>query len=156
MALGAAVSDRQALLRESSNELDSPGVYAIFAPTDWTPSWTTRGRFANVISPWPLTRLRDRWVYDVELVYIGCAGATASSRKLSKRISDLLKHGAGQISTSGPHKGGERLWQCNGWEAFTLAWKSCGPYPQPHEIEVAIGRRFERLTGQLPFANVRL
>jgi len=91
-----------------------------------------------------------------ELIYIGCAGATTSSRSLHKRISDLLKHAAGQTSTSGPHKGGERLWQCVGWESFTLAWKGTGPYPEPHDLEVAIGRRFERLAGQLPFANVRL
>jgi hypothetical protein len=30
------------------------------------------------------------------------------------------------------------------------------PYPEPHDLEVAIGERFLRLTGQLPFANVRL
>lgn len=141
---------------ESSDELDSVGVYAVFAPLDWSPSWKTRGHFPNVIAPWPLTPLRERWVDDVKLGYIGCAGATPSSRKLSKRINNLLRHGAGKIGTSGPHKVGERLWQCIGWEAFTLAWKTCGPYPEPHDLEVAIGGRFQRLPGQLPFANVRL
>lgn len=154
--LGDAVADRKAFLREHAQELDSAGVYAIFAPVDPGPTWKTRGRLPNVITPWPLAKLRERWIDDAELVYIGCAGATSSSRTLSKRLSDLLKHGAGQISTSGPHKGRERLWQCVGWEAFTLAWKKCGPYPEPHDFEVAIGRRFEKLTGQLPFANVRL
>jgi hypothetical protein len=155
--LGDAVADRQAfLIKHEHDLLDSAGVYGVFASIDWTPKWKTRGRFSNVITPWPLAQLRERWVEDVELIYIGCAGATASSRKLSKRISDLLKHGAGQISTSGPHKGGERLWQCIGWEDFTLAWKAYGPYPEPHDLEVAIGQRFQHLTGQLPFANVRL
>jgi len=80
---------------------------------------------------------------------------TPSSRTLHKRIGDL-EHGAGQISTSGPHKGGERLWQCIGWETFTLAWKQTGPYPEPHNVEVAIGQRFYVLAEELPFANVRL
>lgn len=156
VSLGDAVADRPAFLRKHADDLGSAGVYAVSAPLDWTPTWKTRGRFANVINPWPLGRLRERWIEDVELVYIGCAGATSSSRTLHKRIDDLLKHGGGKISASGPHKGGERLWQCIGWEVFTLAWKTCGPYPEPHDLEVAIGERFLRLTGQLPFANVRL
>ncbi len=110
----------------------------------------------NVINPWSLDRLRDRWLEGIELIYIGCAGATASSRNLSKRLRDLLRHGAGLISTTGPHKGGERLWQCVGWESFELAWMPTDPYPEPHECEVAIGERFLELTGALPFANVRL
>jgi hypothetical protein len=154
--LGEAVADRQAFLRKHADTLGSAGVYAVFPPLDWTLTLKTRGSFTNVISPWPRARLRDRWIEGVELVYIGCAGRTTSSRTLDKRINDLLKHGGGRINARGPHKGGERLWQCIGWEAFTLAWKACGPYPEPHDLEVAIGQRFERLTGQLPFANVRL
>jgi hypothetical protein len=60
------------------------------------------------------------------------------------------------ISASGPHKGGERLWQCSGWENFVSAWLPTGPYPEPHDWEVAIGERFLELTGALPFANVRI
>jgi hypothetical protein len=156
VSLGDAVADRNAFLRDHATELRSAGVYAVFAPLDWTPTWKTRGRFANVINPWPLGHLRERWIEDVELVYIGCAGATASSRTLQSRIDDLLKHGGGRISSNGPHKGGERLWQCVGWDVFTLAWKTSGPFPEPHDLEVAIGKRFIRLTGHLPFANVRL
>jgi len=156
VSLGDAVADKQAFLRKHADTLASAGVYAVFAPLDWTRAWKTRGRFANVINPWPLPLLRERWIEVVELVYIGCAGRTPSSRTLHKRLSDLLKHGGGNITASGPHKGGERLWQCAGWEDFTLAWKTSGPYPEPHDLEVAIGERFLRLTGQLPLANVRL
>jgi hypothetical protein len=154
--LSDAVANRTTFLHQNEDELASAGVYAVFAPIAWTPKWKTRGRFTNVINPWSLARLGARWISDVELVYIGCAGATSSSRTLYERIDDLLKHGAGQTSTSGPHKGGERLWQCIGWETFTLAWKQTGPHPEPHNLEVAIGQRFNLLAGQLPFANVRL
>ena len=74
--LGEAVAGRQALLRKHQGDLGSAGVYAVFAPLDWATSWKTRGRFSNVINPWPLERLRERWIEGVELVYIGCAGAT--------------------------------------------------------------------------------
>ncbi len=101
--------------------------------------------------------LREHWVPDVELSlsYIVCASRTASSRILCERLRDLLRHGAGEISNSWPHKGGERVWQCRGWATLQLAWKVTGPYPTPHDTEVAIGKRFSSITGSLPFANVR-
>lgn len=147
--------DRAAFLEEHRREFIEPGVYAIFAPPDWRVTWRSDG-LENVIAPWPPAHLTARWVEDVELVYIGCAGRTASSRILRKRIGDLLKHGAGKLSSSGPHKGGERVWQCAGWQQFVLAWKATGPYPEPHNLEVAIGLRFALLAGRLPFANERL
>jgi hypothetical protein len=154
--LGEVVDAGTAFVARHASEFSKPGVYAVFAPRNWKPTWLAEPEMSNVISPWPAQRLHDRWVEGVELVYIGCAGRTPSSRILGKRIGDLLRHGSGQVSSSGPHKGGERLWQCADWEDFQLAWKPTGPYPQPHDLEVAIGERFLRLTGQLPFCNARL
>ncbi len=154
LALGDLVANRTSFLNEAT-ELQHPGVYAVFAPRGWEPDFVTSG-LNNVIRPWPEDRLRSRWIIGVDLVYVGCASATPSSRTLRKRLGDLLNHGAGLITASGPHKGGERLWQCVGWESFTLAWKATGPYPAPHDLEVAIRMRFAELAGGLPFANVRL
>lgn len=84
--LGDAVADRHRFLRGHQQDLVSADVYAIFAPSDWAPTWKTRGPWANVINPWSLARLCARWVNAAELVYIGCAGATASSRTLHNRI----------------------------------------------------------------------
>jgi hypothetical protein len=154
--LGDAVEGRAEFGAVHTETLAGPGVYAVFAPLDWTPRFKTRGRLENVIQPWSLTQLRERWIDGVELVYIGCSGRTASSRHLSKRVGDLLRHGAGRLTEKGPHKGGECLWQCRDWESFTLAWKRCGDFPEPHDLEVAIGERFRKLAGGLPIANVRL
>jgi len=154
--LGDAVASRRALMVDHSRELTHCGVYAVFAPLGWQASFVVESDLSNVITPWPLERLQSRWIDGVELVYIGCAGATQSSRTLAKRLSDLLKHAEGRVTASGPHKGGERLWQCRGWEDWTLAWRASDPYPAPHAEEVAIGSEFMRLTGALPFANVRL
>jgi hypothetical protein len=41
-------------------------------------------------------------------------------------------------------------------QQFVLAWKATEPYPEPHNLEVAIGLRFALLAGRLPFANERL
>ena len=153
--LGGLVGDRQGFLDTWANQLQRPGVYVVFVSPDWKPAFVT-GRLPNVINPWSEQRLFERWIAGVDLIYVGCAGATPSSRTLSRRLGDLLKHGAGMVTASGPHKGGERLWQCLGWESFTLAWKATDPYPAPHDFEVAIGTRFLELTAGLPFANVRL
>ncbi len=149
-ALGDAVEDRRKWLADNQATLAAPGVYAMFAPPDWASRFKTTG-LTNVIEPWSLAKLRARWIDDVELVYIGCAGRTPTSRSLAQRLDDLLRHGSGRITTRGPHKGGESLWQCHGWETFTLAWKQTGSYPEPHKLEVAIGERFVKLAGGLPF-----
>jgi hypothetical protein len=112
-SLGPAVKDPQHFLATHAREFRQCGVYVIFAPLGWQPRWLTRG-LENVINPWPAAKLNERWVEDVELIYVGCAGRTPSSRNLHKRIGDLLRHGAGRITDRGPHKGGERLWQCRG------------------------------------------
>jgi hypothetical protein len=75
----------------------------------------------------------------------------------SGRLSDRTSgRWAGRLTEKGPHKGGERLWQCRDWESFTLAWKRGGNFPEPHDLEMAIGERFKELAGGLPFANVGL
>lgn len=153
--LGPAVAEPQRFLTTHETDFRQCGVYVIFAPRGWKARWLTQD-LTNVIRPWPAAKLRERWVEGVELVYVGCAGRTASSRTLHKRIKDLLRHGAGHIADRGPHKGGERVWQCRGWKAFRLAWKATSGYPEPHCLEVAIGRRFAELAGKLPFANERL
>lgn len=151
--LGEAVADRQRFLNGHDDTLRSCGVYAVFVPATWQPKWTVGEELDNVLNPWTADRLQARWVAPVELIYIGCAGRTPASRTLRKRFGDLLAHGAGRLTTNGPHKGGERLWQCAGWEQFTVAWRPSAPHPVPHGEEVAIGTAFRRLTGALPFAN---
>lgn len=47
--------------------LGAPGVYAVFAPREWTSRFKTRGRFENVIEPWSQERLRRRWIDGVDL-----------------------------------------------------------------------------------------
>jgi hypothetical protein len=154
--LGDVVERGTEALRQHATELSQPGVYAIFASLDYEPSFRCDDGLRNVIAPRSEDILRSRWISGVELVYIGCAGRTPSSRTLHRRLRDLLRHGGGLVTDNGPHKGGERVWQCVGWQSFTLAWRASAPYPVPHEQEVAIGMAFQRLAGALPFANERL
>lgn len=61
-SLGEAVDGAAEFLATNVATIAGPGVYAVFAPLDWTPRFKTRGRFENVIEPWSEQRLRQRWI----------------------------------------------------------------------------------------------
>lgn len=138
--------------------LKSPGVYAISIPLDYKKSFldeeTTRLR-KNVITPWSLERLSEKWIEDSEIVYFGLAGKN-SVRSLSQRLNDLLNHGKGKTSDRGPHKGGEILWQLSGYETFSLWILPTGNPPLPRIHEEKLIADFVETYGKLPFANRQL
>jgi hypothetical protein len=137
--------------------LDSCGVYAISVPAKYSAIYihpASALEKGNVICPWPLDRLSEKWVVGAEVLYYGIAGAR-SNRSLNKRIKDLLSHAYGNTTDRGPHKGGEILWQLKGWHLFSL-WvlPTAGP-PVPRQTETALLDSFSCRYGRLPFANRR-
>lgn len=136
-------------------ELNSCGVYSITVPNCYTPNFHNEKESlqnGNVISPWSLFNLRNKWVDGVEIVYFGLAGSK-SHRSLRKRLSDLIRHGKGLTTERGPHKGGEILWQLKGYEEFSIWVKPTGNPPRPRETELELLNQFFAATGKLPFAN---
>lgn len=138
----------------SITELNQCGLYSITIPpgykVDFIPPEECRGY--NVINPWTISRLKDKWVTGVDIVYYGIAGKQ-SQRSLRQRLTDLKKHGSGKITDRGPHKGGEILWQLKQYEKFSL-WilPTDGP-PTPRNLENEILHSFHNKIGKLPFAN---
>jgi predicted DNA-binding transcriptional regulator AlpA len=106
----------------------------------------------NVVNPWSIERLVEKWVDGIDTVYIGLAGAR-SRRTLKRRLTDLIRHGRGQTTDRGPHKGGEILWQLEGYERFTLWVLPTGDPPKPRKQERQYLADFVRKHGKLPFAN---
>lgn len=85
------------------------GVYAVVAPPGYEPAFILPGAArerGNVLRPWPVDRLRSKWVPWAETVYIGIAGAR-SPRTLADRLRELARHASGRTSRNGPHKVGE-------------------------------------------------
>jgi len=131
------------------------GIYAITTPESYEPEFIppdAAKECGNVIKPYPLPKLADKWVEGEDVVYIGLAGKH-SRRTIRQRLRQLIRHGQGHTTDRGPHKGGEILWQLEGFESFTLWVMPTGDPPEPRETEKRLLLSFERQTGKLPFAN---
>jgi hypothetical protein len=131
------------------------GVYAISIPKGYQPDYLlleeTKKR-CNVIRPWSQDELAKKWVSNAEIVYYGLAGKK-SFRTLSERLNDLLRHGNGKTNYTGPHKGGEILWQLKDYETFSLWIFPTGNPPEPRFYEKLILKIFYQANRKLPFAN---
>jgi hypothetical protein len=136
-------------------ELGSCGLYAISIPKNYKPTFISPEQTRvkkNVLYPWPIEKLNDKWVDTVDIIYYGLAGKS-SPRSLRKRIGDLINHGLGKTTDRGPHKGGEILWQLQGYEEFSIWIKPTGCPPEPRDCEHRLLIQFHKNTGKLPFAN---
>jgi len=136
-----------------SEELNQCGVYAVVCSPTYTPSFigTDKARRNhNVIRPWSLEKLEEKWVFGVEVLYLGKAGTDINRRTLRKRLSELIRHSQGKTTKQGPHRGGELLWQLKGYESFEVGYL---PTDQPEKQESRLLGLFLSKTGRLPFAN---
>lgn len=103
-------------------KLASCGVYAIIASEGYEPKFLSgdevnkRGK-RRVIDPKPIGELKRKWVEGAEALYIGCAGER-SRRHLRGRLRALNTHFEGRAGKTGPHRGGEIIWQLGGSEEF--------------------------------------
>ncbi|RJP63345.1 MAG: hypothetical protein C4543_00640 [Ignavibacteriales bacterium] len=139
----------------TKSNLLSCGVYSISIPKNYLPQFIIPADAlanGNVLSPWSIERLKSKWVENADIIYFGLAGAK-SNRSLKKRINDLIKHANGATSDRGPHKGGEIIWQLNGFEEFKVWIYPTGLPPEPRIIEEKLIRRFFNQTSKLPFGN---
>ena len=137
------------------DELTESGVYSIVKPNDYKPAYFNQEEAksnGNVIHPWEVEKLSNKWVDDVDIFYYGLAGAN-SPRSLKSRLNDLIKHSMGFITDRGPHKGGEIIWQLKGYENFEVWILPTGNPPEPRNLEEKLIRQFYQITGKLPFAN---
>lgn len=136
-------------------ELNSSGLYSIVCSEDFNPAFYTPEyikKKKNVISPWPEEKLKNKWISRSEILYYGIAGAH-SPRSLKKRLNDLLNHCCGKTTDRGPHKGGEIIWQLQGYENFEI-WILPVPFEQsPRLLENDLLKNFYLKKGCLPFAN---
>lgn len=135
--------------------LNSCGVYAVVCPPDYRPRYldvATVRAAGNVLSPQTNDRLEARWIDGARVVYIGFAGNT-NPRTLRQRLKDLLRHGSGDTTERGPHRGGESLWQLAGYDRFNVLVLTTGLPPEPKTVEETLLEKFRKRFGALPFGN---
>jgi hypothetical protein len=84
----------------TSSVPQQPSVYVVVRPDRHTPSFMTvsvAGWFKDNDPAVDLQKLRDAWVPDAEVLYIGKAGgASKGKRGLRKRLDEFRRHGTGE------------------------------------------------------------
>lgn len=148
----------ESLIKEKlpkSEDINNCGIYAISIAQTTKPNFKPGEECLNVISPWSIEDLESKWVRGSDVIYYGLAGRDRP-RSLRKRLNDLLRHAKGDITASGPHKGGEIIWQIEGFEKFNVWILSTADPPTPIILEKSILNLFKSHCGSLPFGNRRI
>ena len=137
------------------SRLDHCGVYKLTVPSGYVPRFIPPDEaraVQNVIFPWNLERLKSKWVWKTDTVYIGLAGRH-TSRSLRKRLNDLVNHASGHTTDRGPHRGGEIAWQLRDYQQFHVWAAQTADPPIPRQIEETLLQQFVEAHKTLPFAN---
>jgi hypothetical protein len=96
-----------------------------------------------------VNRLREKWVDNAEILYVGKADpGPGGGHGLRERLLQYARHGAGGTS----HHGGRFIWQLAGAASLLVRRKPCA---RPRDGKKALLAEFEALHGALPFANLK-
>ncbi|MEH7224460.1 hypothetical protein V7112_11695 [Bacillus sp. JJ1566] len=129
------------------------GVYMVLYTPDYSPEFLmegTGGFFKGKDPNVPLEELKDNWVNDTKVVYIGKAGGEKSSATLNSRIKQFLKFGSGKNVS---HFGGRLIWQIENIDDLIICWKEL-PVDNPHDVKKHLIKRFTKIHRKRPFANL--
>lgn len=125
---------------------DRPGTYLVLRPAATTGvirASSVGGWFKGRNPTVPVDVLRERWVSDADVVYVGMAGTS-----IRERVRSLVDYGGGKPVG---HQGGRYLWQLEGSDDLLVAWRESD---QPREDERVLLDAFAAAHGTLPFANI--
>jgi len=106
-----------------------------------------KGKDPNV----SIEELKDNWVDDTIVVYIGKAGKDGSNATLQSRLRQYF--GFGQGRNIG-HWGGRLIWQLKNSKDLVVCWKEL-PNDDPGTIEAKLIQEFKSVFKKRPFANLK-
>lgn len=98
-----------------------------------------------------LSELKENWVENCQVLYIGQAGGNGSSATLNKRLKQYLDFGKGKPVG---HYGGRLIWQLATHKDLIVAWKPTKEN-DPKAEESTLINEFYNYYGKLPFANLK-
>jgi hypothetical protein len=110
----------------------------------------TGGHFKGKDPNVPLYELKDNWVDNAIVVYIGKAGNEVSSATLQSRLRQYFWFGQGKNIG---HWGGRLIWQLKNSTDLVVCWKAL-PNSDPRTVEADLIRQFITKYSKRPFANL--
>ncbi|WP_448810381.1 hypothetical protein [Agromyces bauzanensis] len=129
-----------------------PGVYVVLRAPGDRPQFLERsiaGWFKGKDSTVDVGVLRDAWIDDSEILYIGRANWGKSEDGLRRRLSEYRRHGEGKPVG---HRGGEYIWQIANSDRLLVCWKTTSD-DEVKALEARLIDEFEAAFGRWPFAN---
>jgi predicted nucleotidyltransferase len=130
---------------------DRTGVYCVLTQSQEFPRFllrSTGGHFRGVDPTREIQALKDKWIRDTQLIYIG----ESHQRTLRRRIGELIAYGDGKPVG---HSGGSALWQIEGSGELLVCWKIVRSDRARTAKQAIIDSFKESYRGKLPFANQR-
>ena len=97
-----------------------------------------------------INKLKENWVNDALVVYIGKAGGKKSKATLQSRLKQYMRFGEGYPVG---HWGGRLIWQLANPKDLIICYKTLENI-EPREEEKTLIKDFESHYGKLPFANL--
>lgn len=105
-----------------------------------------KGKDPNV----SLERLKDNWVDNSLVVYVGQAGGNNSKATLQSRLKQYLNFGQGK---NVGHWGGRLIWQLECSSELIVCWKPLVE-DDPRNVERGLIKQFVSKFSKRPFANL--
>lgn len=141
------------LIEDSSIIPHEPGVYMVLYSETNEPTFLDKGTggFFNDTDPnMPVPYLKQKWVNDTIVVYIGKAGGNGNKATLSKRLRMYLRFGQGKPVG---HYGGRLIWQIENSGELLFCWKTMMS-GEPKNVEAELISEFVEYYKKRPFANL--
>lgn len=132
---------------------DNQGIYMVLFLDKSEPQFLsvgTGGHFKKKNPNVSMSELRDNWVKDSIVVYIGKAGGSNSKATLRSRLKQYLSFGQGNNIG---HWGGRLIWQLKNSKDLVICWKSLTK-EEPRVVESEMIQDFVRQFKVRPFANL--
>jgi hypothetical protein len=141
------------LFLDSSMLPDSKGVYMVLSLDKKISEFLTigtggyfKGKNPNV----SISELKNNWVDNSIVVYIGKAGKEGSAATLKSRLRQYFRFGQGKKAG---HLGGRLIWQLKNSRDLVVCWKALATQ-DPRIFEADLIRQFVAKFGKRPFANL--
>lgn len=129
------------------------GVYLVLNIDKYPPSYLevgTGGHFKGKNPNVSHDRLRDNWVENTIVLYIGKAGGDTRGATLKSRLKQYFGFGSGKNIG---HWGGRYIWQLATSSDLIVCWKPM-LHDNPRDEEQRLIAQFVTQFGKRPFANL--